>query len=139
MLSVAGLAREQHIAKRMDAYAASRAEVETILEQLRELYKRDRTPFDEELLADIRSAKLCARIITRADLDREAIAAAHAAFLQSRGLSNRGTRRGLGQRRVTHCYSCKQALDNAIDVECAACSWIVCWCGACGCAYWGLG
>lgn len=40
-------------------------------------------------------------------------------------------------RRVTHCYACKHDLDNAIDVECVACSWILCSCGACGCGYSG--
>lgn len=38
-------------------------------------------------------------------------------------------------RRITHCYSCKQPLDNAIDIECNACHWILCICGACGCGY----
>lgn len=39
------------------------------------------------------------------------------------------------QRRVTHCYDCRQILDNSIDVECVACNWILCQCGACGCGY----
>ena len=38
-------------------------------------------------------------------------------------------------RRVAHCYSCGSALDSATDIECVACGWIVCWCGACGCGY----
>jgi hypothetical protein len=33
-LEVAGVAREQHVAKQLEQYAASRAEVEAILEQL---------------------------------------------------------------------------------------------------------
>lgn len=37
--------------------------------------------------------------------------------------------------RVTHCYSCKGKLDNMIDMECVACGWILCRCGACGCGY----
>jgi hypothetical protein len=146
MLDVAGVAREQHIDKQTDAYAASRAEVEAILEQLRELYRRDASPFNEEFLTDIRAATLSARIITRADLDRDAlererrsIVTAHGAFLHSHGLSNPGTRLGLGMRRITHCYNCKHHLDNAVDVECAACGWIVCRCGACGCGYSGVG
>jgi hypothetical protein len=146
LLEVAGVAREQHIDKRMEQYAASRAEVEAILEQLREHYKRDATPFDEKFLGDIRAAKICARIIARADLDQEAvererrsIVTAHEAFLRGRGLPNQGTRLGLGHRRVTHCYSCERRLDNAVDVECSACGWIVCHCGACGCGYSGAG
>jgi hypothetical protein len=139
MLDVAGAAREQHIDQQMAAYAASRAEVETILEELRELYKRDASPFNEDFLADIRTAKLCARIITQADLDRESIVTAHEVFLRSRGLPNRGTRPGLGHGRVTHCYHCKHHLDGAVDVECVVCRWIVCPCGACGCGYSGAG
>jgi hypothetical protein len=142
MLDIAGVARQQHIDKQMDAYAASRTEVEAILEQLRELYKRDNSPFNEQFLTDIRAAKLSARIITRADLDREAvererrsIVAAHEAFLDRRGLPIRGTRLGLGQRRITHCYNCKNHLDNAVDVECDGRGWIICRCGACGCGY----
>ncbi len=42
------------------------------------------------------------------------------------------------QHRVTHCYACKRSLDNTIDVECVACGWILCSCGACGCGYSGL-
>jgi hypothetical protein len=26
-------------------------------------------------------------------------------------------------------------LDNAVDVECVACDWIICVCGACGCGF----
>jgi len=144
MLDIAGVAREQHIDKQLDQYAASRAEVEAILEHLRDHYKRDATPFDEKFLGDIRTAKLYARIITRADLDREAIqcerqsiVTAHGAFLRGRGLVNRGTRLGLGHRRVTRCFNCKRQLDNDVDVECSACGWIVCHCGACGCGYSG--
>jgi hypothetical protein len=146
MLEVAGVAREQYIDKHMEQYAPSRAEVEAILEQLRDHYRRDATPFDEKFLGDIRAAKICARIITRAGLDREAvererrsIVTAHEAFLRDRGLPNRGTRLGLGHRRLTHCYRCKNHLDNAVDVECSGCGWIVCHCGACGCAYSGVG
>lgn len=39
------------------------------------------------------------------------------------------------QHRVTHCYACKNHLDNTIDIECKACGWIICKCGACGCGY----
>jgi hypothetical protein len=135
MLEVAGRAREMHINGDLPAYAESRREVEAILEQLRELYKQDVTPFDEEVLGDIRTAKLCARIITRADLDREKTVRAHQTFLRQRGLANQGTRLGLGRGRITHCYNCKRHLDNSIDVECAGCGWIICECGACGCGY----
>lgn len=47
-------------------------------------------------------------------------------------LAQRGHRK-----RVTHCYSCRSALDNSINLECKACGWILCSCGACGCGYAG--
>ena len=38
--------------------------------------------------------------------------------------------------RENHCYGCKRPVDNAYDVECASCNWIICSnCGACGCGY----
>ena len=39
------------------------------------------------------------------------------------------------QHRVTHCYSCKRHLDSKVFLECSACHWIICGCGACGCGY----
>lgn len=41
------------------------------------------------------------------------------------------------RRRITHCYACKQRIDNTIDIECLACNWILCICGACGCGFQG--
>ncbi len=35
--------------------------------------------------------------------------------------------------RTPPCWHCHQGLDNATDVECATCGWIICSCGACGC------
>lgn len=35
----------------------------------------------------------------------------------------------------THCYACKDELDSSIDLQCTACRWILCDCGACGCGY----
>ena len=36
--------------------------------------------------------------------------------------------------RSKHCYKCKGPVNNAFDLECKACGWIVCsYCGACGC------
>jgi len=37
--------------------------------------------------------------------------------------------------RVTHCYSCKGNLDSDFHIECNACGWLICECGACGCGY----
>ena len=58
-------------------------------------------------------------------------------FFLNLGMNDPGTRPAIarGRHRVTHCYSCKTSLDNAMDAECVACGWIVCRCGACGCGY----
>jgi hypothetical protein len=81
--------------------------------------------------------------VTKAELERrqrqaerEAIIEAHRRFLEQRSLPAQQVRLPSGRvRRVTHCYHCKHHLDSAVDVECAACGWIVCRCGACGCGY----
>lgn len=67
---------------------------------------------------------------------RASIAKRHADFLKSRGQHPArlvdGSRIG---HRTTHCYRCKSNLDNSINLECSACRWIVCYCGACGCGW----
>ena len=39
------------------------------------------------------------------------------------------------QHRITHCYACKSHLDSEVFLQCSACQWIICNCGACGCGY----
>ena len=47
-----------------------------------------------------------------------------------------GTRKPSGKSpRTANCYSCGKDLDNAIDLECKQCGWMLCFCGACGCGY----
>lgn len=50
---------------------------------------------------------------------------------QYSGVAQSGNRK----HRVTHCYSCKAELDSALYIECNACNWLICYCGACGCGY----
>jgi hypothetical protein len=60
----------------------------------------------------------------------------HIKFLTSKGRTILGVRKAQGKRRITHCYACQEHLDNAVDLECASCNWIICGnCGACGCGY----
>lgn len=62
----------------------------------------------------------------------------HAKRLAKLGLNNSGVRRakeGSERVRATHCYSCKKALDGAVEVVCVSCSWMLCECGACGCGF----
>ena len=82
----------------------------------------------------------------RARLERERIAAMtpaerHKERLEKLGKEYLGVRPAAPnplRHRTTHCYACKESLDNSIDIECAACGWILCDCGACGCGYSGL-
>jgi hypothetical protein len=39
------------------------------------------------------------------------------------------------ERRITHCYKCKQNLDSINFSVCIKCKWIKCQCNACGCKY----
>ena len=61
----------------------------------------------------------------------------HQLFLDRLGIPYQGISEAnpMKGRRVTHCYSCKQPLDNLINSECSVCKWIICGCGACGCGY----
>lgn len=61
----------------------------------------------------------------------------HKQRLDRLGLTFKGIRPSSATRfhRVTHCYECRDELDNSVDVECVACNWILCGCGACGCGY----
>jgi hypothetical protein len=66
-----------------------------------------------------------------------ALAARQKQRLSRLGIAFKGLRPAAASRfrRVTHCYECHQELDNSVDVECVACNWILCECGACGCGY----
>lgn len=37
--------------------------------------------------------------------------------------------------RASHCYACKAPLTSDSNLECTACRWLICACGACGCGY----
>lgn len=69
----------------------------------------------------------------------EALEERHKRRLEELGAPYRGVRKATRERprRITHCYQCSTELDNAIDLECIACGWILCNCGACGCGYRG--
>lgn len=61
----------------------------------------------------------------------------HQKFLSDKGVKDFGVSTASTEKahRVTHCYNCSANLDSAIDMECNGCHWIICDCGACGCAY----
>ena len=86
-----------------------------------------------EELARLQRNRLAA---TREDA-RETLVERHQEALKATGGTYLGVRKQTAprDRRVTHCYSCREHLDNSIDIECAACGWILCLCSACGCGY----
>lgn len=59
----------------------------------------------------------------------------HKQFLKLREKPFLGTRERSTHlpRRSPHCWSCHSELDSSINLECCACGWILCSCGACGC------
>lgn len=59
----------------------------------------------------------------------------HKNRLEELGIKYTGTSVSSKRHRATHCYNCKNNLDNSIDIECNTCGWILCSCGACGCGY----
>ena len=62
---------------------------------------------------------------------------AHREFIRKIGKAYKGTSKisEAKKHRTTHCYNCHRKLDNSIDLECIACKWIICTCGACGCGW----
>lgn len=71
------------------------------------------------------------------EIEEQLIQEAHKEFLAKHNKLNPGIRRrsSFVSHRITWCWSCKMGIDNSIDYECNACCWILCRCGACGCAY----
>jgi hypothetical protein len=66
---------------------------------------------------------------------REAIEK-HKAYLTKNKKHYAGITEGSTKRhRVAHCYSCKENLDSSLHIECNSCTWLICYCGACGCGY----
>jgi len=91
-----------------------------------------------KLLASLKEQFAC----KRHSLLVEFVTAKHEEFLRRVDVPRKsqprvaGTPWQRGIRRITHCYVCKEHLDNAVDLECTMCGWIICGnCGACGCGY----
>lgn len=108
-------------------------------EEVQRLRREEERRLQEQArLARLREQEEIERqIAERSRILRETLPARHRARIEELGLEYRGIRSATKarNRRVTHCWSCKDGLDNAVDVECALCGWILCTCGACGCGY----
>lgn len=74
--------------------------------------------------------------IRKVDFYSSVVQERHRRFLNNAGRSEVKTVKARKRVRVSHCWNCKQPVDNSIDLECSACGWIICGsCGACGCTY----
>lgn len=74
--------------------------------------------------------------ILDADKRQNQIIERHKQYLVQHGKRYLGiTKSSAKKHRVTHCYSCKVRLDSSLHIECNACNWLICSCGACGCGY----
>ena len=61
---------------------------------------------------------------------------AHRERLAAMGLDFKGIRKKFNQReRAARCHECARSLDSSHNLDCAACAWMICKCGACGCGY----
>lgn len=58
----------------------------------------------------------------------------HKRHLAEHGVPYSGVSKYRGARRIAHCWSCHSTLDSSSDLACNRCRWLVCLCGACGCA-----
>jgi hypothetical protein len=60
----------------------------------------------------------------------------HRKKIEAAGMPYLGVRSAYDKKhRTSHCWSCKKPLDSTVALECIACTWMLCKCGACGCNY----
>ena len=132
LLDTAEAARSCRIANEDDGYSSAKWEVEQAIALLREQYKQDPSLFDESLLADIRVCKICAGIVSKEELAREAderafeayiqeLTPKHRAFLTKHGVQNGGMHVAVKRHRTTHCHCHGAWLDNRVHMECNSC------------------
>lgn len=85
-----------------------------------------------------REAKRMARAAKEAADREEEIIERHRKTMERLGLPPTTVQRAVerdAKQRTSHCYKCKEFLDGSLDLQCTACAWILCECGACGCGY----
>jgi hypothetical protein len=58
----------------------------------------------------------------------------HKSKILRRSRTYQGVRDARPERRAA-CYACSESLDGIKNPECAACGWLICRCGTCGCGY----
>jgi hypothetical protein len=73
--------------------------------------------------------------LSQLETRREETKRRHEEYLEKFGKENKGTSISKREHRVTHCYNCTQPLESGLFLECNSCSWLICYCGACGCGF----
>lgn len=88
-------------------------------------------------LHTVSDRQLVSEVLARyAHFVRAEIEAHHSRRLFELDLPNHGVRSSQRRHpRFAKCHYCKCELDSTLDLECVACGWILCDCGACGCGY----
>lgn len=67
------------------------------------------------------------------EMRRQSAIEHHKAYFEKHRKEYPGVSDSVRSCRMTHCYACSSPLDGELDLECRGCSWLVCFCGACGC------
>ena len=111
---------------------AQRSQLKHIVGELRELRETHRrSPLSPDTVAEVKTLKQSANL-------EQSLQEMHQHRFSSTGAEYLGTRRSTSQqhqKRTANCWDCHSELDSTIDMECARCGWILCWCGACGCRF----
>ncbi len=112
--------------------------IERVLEKLRDAYKANE--LSPEQITQITNLKSSEKYNKAREALYEFLDKRHAEYCTKKGIARQGARRAVTRRadmfeRTPHCYQCKGELNSRINMECDACGWLICWCGACGCSY----
>ena len=69
--------------------------------------------------------------------DKDSLIQYHKEFLAERGIPYVGIKLNTNRAnaRESSCYNCGSLLDSSLEAGCKACSWMLCFCGACGCGH----
>jgi hypothetical protein len=110
--------------------------------RMRELFEKPNDSEGCRVLVQLGRESKCliASAVNLETLEGLALEERHKAILSSYGLEWKGVSPAAPEsirrtRRITKCWLCKGQLDSAVDLNCNACGWLLCHCGACGCGY----
>jgi hypothetical protein len=106
-----------------------------VVSYLEDLKKNEPELFEKNIVHEENAIKYLKTYIKekKSKIQFEFLTTIHNDYLTKKGLAPRLlVKTKLGKRRTSHCWNCKDSVDNTIDYECEKCKWIVCAsCGAC--------